>query len=82
MAAIAADDPQDRPFRAMTRIAAKAQRAMPAARIYLAYHPFPNQFRRIRSLFDHPDKFMPDRTRKPCVTAHDLEVGIANAGHR
>src|SRR5204862_224871 len=79
--AAAPDAAEHRALRAMPRIARATQSATPTARVDLADHAAPDQFFIIRAL-NYADELVPQRPLEARVAAHDLKVGVADAGER
>jgi hypothetical protein len=63
----------------MPGIAGAAQIAFAAACIDLTYYALPDQMWRIVARLDHTDKLVTDRSVEPGITAHDLEIRVANS---
>src|ERR1044072_7826661 len=82
MSAAAPDNTQHRAIRAVPRITGKTESAFSAARVNFADHPFSQQVRRVVRALYHADKFVADRSGKSRVPAHDLKIGVTDAGHR
>src|SRR5206468_2450677 len=80
MSTIASDEAEDRPRWTVSRIAGNAPLARSAAGIDLTDDPFPDDVRPVVGPLGDTDELVPDRAFKTGITAHDLDVGIADSG--
>jgi hypothetical protein len=75
--AVASDNAENCPVRAMPRIACTAEIALTAASVNFSDDTTPGKGV-VRAFFNHTNKLVPDRSFKPSVPARDLEIGVAD----
>ena len=77
---VAAVDTERGAVGALSRVAPAAGRAVAAVGVDLTHYALPYPLRRRVGLFNHTDKLMAEDALEAHITAHNLDIGVANAG--
>jgi hypothetical protein len=75
---IAADNPKDRTFRAVTRITGSTEFTLAASGIYFTNNSLIYE-RLVRTVFNHANELVSDSSFESCVPSSDFEIGVTDS---